>query len=88
MRNRQYATRCPVSSRWCWYCPDDHGQLALVTPLVRADWTTTQIYSLSEKTRTSSRISEEIKVVVFMTPQTSMYDQVQELLSATRRLPR
>jgi ABC-type uncharacterized transport system involved in gliding motility auxiliary subunit len=48
---------------------------------VRADWTTTHIYSLSEKTKNIlSDLSEEIKVVVFMTPQTSMYDQVQELL--------
>jgi ABC-type uncharacterized transport system involved in gliding motility auxiliary subunit len=47
----------------------------------RADWTTTQIYSLSEKTENIlSGLSEEIRVVVFMTPQTSMYDQVQELL--------
>ena len=48
---------------------------------VRADWTTTQIYSLSEKTENIlSDLSDEIRVVVFMTPQTSMYDQVQELL--------
>jgi ABC-type uncharacterized transport system involved in gliding motility auxiliary subunit len=47
----------------------------------RADWTTTQIYSLSEKTENIlSDLDEEINVVVFMTPQTSMYDQVQELL--------
>ncbi len=48
---------------------------------VRADWTTTQIYSLSEKTENIlSGLSDKIRVVVFMTPQTSMYDQVQELL--------
>jgi len=47
----------------------------------RADWTTTQIYSLSEKTENIlSGLDDEIRVVVFMTPQTSMYDQVQELL--------
>ena len=47
----------------------------------RADWTTTNIYSLSDKTENIlSDLSEEIQVVVFMTPQTSMYDQVQELL--------
>ena len=47
----------------------------------RADWTTTQIYSLSEKTENIlSDLSDEIEVVVFMTPQTSMFDQVQELL--------
>jgi ABC-type uncharacterized transport system involved in gliding motility auxiliary subunit len=48
----------------------------------RADWTTTQIYSLSEKTdNILSDLSDEIEVVVFMTPQTSMFDQVQELLA-------
>jgi ABC-type uncharacterized transport system involved in gliding motility auxiliary subunit len=47
----------------------------------RADWTTTQIYSLSEKTENIlSDLSDEIRVIVFMTPQTSMYDQVLELL--------
>jgi ABC-type uncharacterized transport system involved in gliding motility auxiliary subunit len=47
----------------------------------RADWTTTRIYSLSEKTENIlAELSDEIRVVVFMTPQTSMYDQVQELL--------
>ena len=48
---------------------------------MRADWTTTQIYSLSEKTENIlADLDDEIRVVVFMTPQTSMYDQVQELL--------
>jgi ABC-type uncharacterized transport system involved in gliding motility auxiliary subunit len=48
---------------------------------VRGDWTTTQIYSLSEKTvKILSDLEDEIRVVVFMTPQTSMFDQVQELL--------
>jgi len=48
---------------------------------MRADWTTTQIYSLSEKTENIlSDLDDEIRVVVFMTPQTSMYDQVHELL--------
>jgi len=48
---------------------------------VRGDWTTTQIYSLSEKTENIlSDLDDEIRVVVFMTPQTSMFDQVQELL--------
>jgi len=47
----------------------------------RADWTTTKIYSLSEKTENIlSGLDDEIRVVVFMTPQTSMFDQVQELL--------
>ena len=48
---------------------------------VRADWTTTQIYSLSEKTENIlAGLDDEIRIVVFMTPQTAMYDQVQELL--------
>jgi ABC-type uncharacterized transport system involved in gliding motility auxiliary subunit len=48
---------------------------------VRADWTTTKIYSLSEKTENILvDLEDEIRVVVFMTPATSMYDQVQELL--------
>ena len=48
---------------------------------VRGDWTTTQIYSLSEKTENIlSGLDDEIRVVVFMTQQTPMYDQVQELL--------
>jgi len=48
---------------------------------VRADWTTTQLYTLSEKSENIlSDLSEEIQVVVFMTAATSMYDQVRELL--------
>jgi ABC-type uncharacterized transport system involved in gliding motility auxiliary subunit len=48
---------------------------------VRADWTSTQIYTLSEKTENIlAELADDIRVVVFMTPQTSMYDQVQELL--------
>ena len=48
---------------------------------VRADWTSTQIYTLSEKTENIlANLADEIRVVVFMTPQTAMYDQVQELL--------
>lgn len=48
---------------------------------VRADWTSTQIYTLSEKSENIlANLEDEIRVVVFMTPQTAMYDQVQELL--------
>ena len=37
---------------------------------MRADWTTTQIYSLSEKTENIlSGLDDEIRVVVFITPQ-------------------
>jgi len=48
---------------------------------VRADWTTSGIYTLSEKTENIlSDLSEEVRVIVFMTPASSMYDQVHELL--------
>jgi ABC-type uncharacterized transport system involved in gliding motility auxiliary subunit len=48
---------------------------------VRADWTTTQIYTLSEKSENLlADLSDEVNVVVFMTPATSLYDQVYELL--------
>ncbi len=48
---------------------------------VRKDLTSTKIYTLSEKTvNILSDLPEEIDVVVFMTPATSMYDQVRELL--------
>ena len=48
---------------------------------MRADWTSTQLYTLSDKTKNIlSNQGEEIRVIVFMTPATSMYDQVHELL--------
>jgi ABC-type uncharacterized transport system involved in gliding motility auxiliary subunit len=48
---------------------------------VREDLTSTQIYTLSEKSENIlSDLPENIEVVVFMTPATSMYDQVRELL--------
>lgn len=48
---------------------------------VRSDLTSTKIYTLSEKTENIlSELSDDIDVVVFMTPATSMYDQVHELL--------
>ncbi len=48
---------------------------------VRSDLTSTKIYTLSEKTvNILSDLPEAIDVVVFMTPATSMYDQVRELL--------
>lgn len=47
----------------------------------RADLTSTKIYTLSEKTENIlADLTEEVRVVVFMTPATSMYDQVHELL--------
>ena len=48
---------------------------------VRKDLTSTKIYTLSEKTENIlSDLSDEIDVVVLMTPATPMYDQVHELL--------
>ncbi len=48
---------------------------------IRADWTTTKVYTLSEKTENIlAGISEKVDILVFMTPSTSMFDQVQELL--------
>ncbi len=47
----------------------------------RADLTSTKVYSLSEKTENIlSDLQEEVRVVVFMTPASSIYDQVRELL--------
>lgn len=48
---------------------------------IRADWTTTQVYTLSEKTENIlAGFTDKIDVLVFMTPSTSMFDQVHELL--------
>jgi ABC-type uncharacterized transport system involved in gliding motility auxiliary subunit len=48
---------------------------------VRSDWTSSKIYSLSAKSASIlGDLDEEIRVVVFMTPASSMYDQVRELL--------
>lgn len=48
---------------------------------VRTDLTSTKIYTLSEKTENIlSDLSDQIDVVVLMTPATPMYDQVHELL--------
>ncbi|MEJ2190236.1 MAG: GldG family protein, partial [Acidobacteriota bacterium] len=47
----------------------------------RADWTSSGIYTLSQKTENIlADLSEEIRVIVFMTPTSPMFDQVQELL--------
>ena len=49
---------------------------------VRSDWTSSQIYTLSEKTENIlDSLEQEIRVVVFMTPTSSMFDQVHELLA-------
>jgi len=47
----------------------------------RADWTSSQLYTLSEKTENVlAQLEEEIQVVVFMTPASELYDQANELL--------
>jgi len=49
---------------------------------VSSDWTTSKMYSISEKTRNLiADLDQEIRVVVFMTPASNLYDQVYELLS-------
>ncbi|NOZ77736.1 MAG: GldG family protein [Acidobacteria bacterium] len=48
----------------------------------RADWTSSHIYTLSSKTRNILKsLKKDIRVVVFMTPRSGMYDQVHELLA-------
>jgi ABC-type uncharacterized transport system involved in gliding motility auxiliary subunit len=49
---------------------------------VSGDWTSSKMYSISDKTRgVLASLDEEIRVIVFMTPASSLYDQVYELLS-------
>ncbi len=49
---------------------------------VSADWTTSKIYSISDKTQNIlGGLEEEIRVIVFMTPASPLYDQVSELLN-------
>ena len=46
------------------------------------DWTSSGIYSISEKTRNVlASLDDEIRVIVFMTPASGLYDQVSQLLS-------
>jgi len=48
----------------------------------RLDWTKSHLYTLSEKTgNVLHNLKDEVKVVVFMTPASALYDQVHELLS-------
>jgi len=48
----------------------------------RMDWTKSHLYTLSEKTENVlHNLKDEVKVVVFMTPASGLYDQVHELLS-------
>jgi ABC-type uncharacterized transport system involved in gliding motility auxiliary subunit len=48
----------------------------------RGDWTRTQIFSLSEKTRQIlAGLKKPVRVTVFMTPRARLYTEVRELLS-------
>jgi ABC-type uncharacterized transport system involved in gliding motility auxiliary subunit len=49
---------------------------------VRADWTSSKIYSLSDKTKNVLKgIKDEVRVVVLMTPTTPLFTETKELLS-------
>jgi ABC-type uncharacterized transport system involved in gliding motility auxiliary subunit len=49
---------------------------------VSSDWTSSKMYSISDKTlNILDSIEEEIRVIVFMTPESSLYDQVSQLLN-------
>jgi ABC-type uncharacterized transport system involved in gliding motility auxiliary subunit len=46
------------------------------------DWTSSKMYSVSEKTlNILDSLEEEIRVIVFMTPESSLFDQVSQLLN-------
>lgn len=48
---------------------------------LRADWTSSNLYTLSEKsTNVLSGLSEDVRVIVFMTPESGLFPQVRELL--------
>jgi len=48
----------------------------------RADWTETHLYTLSDKSlKIISGLQEDMKIIVFMTPASSLYPQVRELLN-------
>jgi ABC-type uncharacterized transport system involved in gliding motility auxiliary subunit len=49
---------------------------------VRGDWTSSKIYSLSDKTRNVLKgIKDEVRAVVLMTPSTPLFNETKELLS-------
>jgi ABC-type uncharacterized transport system involved in gliding motility auxiliary subunit len=49
---------------------------------VRADWTSSKIYSLSDKTKNVLKgIKDDVRVVVLMTPTTPLFTETKELLS-------
>ncbi len=48
---------------------------------VRDDWTSSHLYTLSEKTENILKnLGDDVRVVVFMTPASPLYEQVHELL--------
>ena len=48
---------------------------------VRDDWTSSRLYTLSEKTENILKdLGDDVRVVVFMTPASPLYEQVHELL--------
>jgi len=48
----------------------------------RADWTASNLYTLSEKSRNIvASLDEDIRVIVFMTPGSDLFPQVRELLN-------
>jgi len=48
----------------------------------RADWTKSQIYSLSDKTLNVLKgVTGDVKVIVFMTPSTPLFAETKELLA-------
>jgi ABC-type uncharacterized transport system involved in gliding motility auxiliary subunit len=52
---------------------------------VRADWTKSRIYSLSDKTtNVLAALKEPVQVVVFMTPGSTLFEQTKELLERYR----
>ncbi len=49
---------------------------------LRADWTQSRVYSLSDKTRSILKgVMTEVDVVVFMTPATPLFNETKELLT-------
>jgi len=49
---------------------------------VRSDWTSSHLYTLSEKTENILKnLGDDVRVVVFMTPASPLYEQVHELLA-------
>lgn len=49
---------------------------------VRADWTSSELYTLSEKSRAIlSDLDEDVRAIVFMVPGSPLYDQARELLA-------